>query len=178
MAARSYLFADPFTRPMGFANREYAVNDPTWDTRPASDLCAEHAWMRDRVAEIRDRVAEINETLRGRGRPPATLTSLPGSTRKATDSGGVPWLCGGQCDAAARLQACLHHELVGLSLMNRYLLTKSATLPSMSDGKAFCVDAQRSGSTSRRAETVCLSVALPAYQTRFKIATGVRTHWL
>ncbi len=62
LSVKSYLFADPFTRPVGFANREYAVNDPTWDTRAASDLCAEHAWMRDRVAEI-------NEALRGRGRP-------------------------------------------------------------------------------------------------------------
>jgi len=36
LASKSYLFADPFTQPMGFANREYAVNDPTWDIRPAS----------------------------------------------------------------------------------------------------------------------------------------------
>ncbi len=62
LAVKSYLFADPFTRPAGFANREYAVNDPTWDTRGVSDLCAEHVWMRDRVAEI-------NEALQGRGRP-------------------------------------------------------------------------------------------------------------
>ena len=62
LGAKSYLFADPFTKPMGFANREYAVNDPTWDTRPAAELCREHAWMRERVAEI-------NEALHGRGRP-------------------------------------------------------------------------------------------------------------
>ncbi len=62
LSVKSYLFADPFTRPVGFANRQYAVNDPTWDTRPASDLCTEHAWMRERVAEI-------NEALQGRGRP-------------------------------------------------------------------------------------------------------------
>ena len=67
LATKSYLFADPFTRPVCFTHREYAVNDPTWDTRAASDLCAEHAWMRNRVAEI-------NEALHGRGRPliPAT----------------------------------------------------------------------------------------------------------
>ena len=67
LGVKSYLFADPFTKPICFAHREYAVNDPTWDTRAASDLCAEHAWMRDRVAEI-------NEALHGRGRPlvPAT----------------------------------------------------------------------------------------------------------
>ena len=62
LAIKSYLFADPFTRPVCFAHREYAVIDPTWDNRAASDLCAEHAWMRDRVAEI-------NEALHGRGRP-------------------------------------------------------------------------------------------------------------
>jgi hypothetical protein len=37
-------------------------DDPTWDIRAVSDLCAEHAWMRDRVAQI-------NEALHGRGRP-------------------------------------------------------------------------------------------------------------
>ena len=62
LGIKSYSFADPFTRPAGFANREYAVNDPTWDIRAASNLCAEHAWMRDRVAQI-------NEALHGRGRP-------------------------------------------------------------------------------------------------------------
>ncbi len=64
LAVKSYLFADPFTRPVCFAHREYAVIDPTWDPRAACDLCAEHAWMRDRVAQI-------NETLHGRGRPMA-----------------------------------------------------------------------------------------------------------
>lgn len=62
LGVKSYLFADPFTRPTCFAHREYAVNDPTWDTRAASDLCAEHAWMRDRVAQI-------DEALHRRGRP-------------------------------------------------------------------------------------------------------------
>ena len=67
LGLKSYLFADPLTRPLCFAHREYAVNDPTWDTRAACDLCAEHAWMRDRVGQI-------NEALHGRGRPlvPAT----------------------------------------------------------------------------------------------------------
>ena len=67
LGVKSYLFADPFTRPVCFARREYAVNDPTWDIRAVSHLCAEHAWMRDRVAQI-------NEALHGRGRPlvPAT----------------------------------------------------------------------------------------------------------
>ena len=60
--AKAYLFADPFTRPVSFANRAYSVNDPTWDERAARDLCAEHDWMRGRVAEI-------NEALHGRGRP-------------------------------------------------------------------------------------------------------------
>ena len=67
LGVKSYLFADPFTRPVCFARREYAVNDPTWEIRAVSHLCAEHAWMRDRVAQI-------NEALHGRGRPlvPAT----------------------------------------------------------------------------------------------------------
>lgn len=67
LGLKSYLFADPFTRPLCFAHREYAVNDPTWDTRAACDLCAERAWTRDRVGQI-------NEALHGRGRPlvPAT----------------------------------------------------------------------------------------------------------
>jgi len=62
LAVKSYLFADPFTRPVSFAHREYAVIDPTWDHRAACDLCADHAWMRDRVAQI-------DEALHGRGRP-------------------------------------------------------------------------------------------------------------
>ena len=62
LAIKSYLFADPFTKPVSFARREYAVNDPTWDNRAASDLCGEHAWMRERVAQI-------DEALHGRGRP-------------------------------------------------------------------------------------------------------------
>jgi Low molecular weight phosphotyrosine protein phosphatase len=62
LAIKSYLFADPFTRPVCLAHREYAVIDPTWDHRAACDLCAEHAWMRDRVAQI-------DEALHGRGRP-------------------------------------------------------------------------------------------------------------
>ncbi|HUK68823.1 MAG TPA: hypothetical protein VLW50_08750 [Streptosporangiaceae bacterium] len=62
LAIKSHLFADPFTWPVCFSHREYAVIDPTWDRRAASDLCAEHAWMRDRVAQI-------NEALHGRGRP-------------------------------------------------------------------------------------------------------------
>ena len=62
LAVKSYLFADPFTRPVSFADREYAVIDPTWDHRAACDLCADHAWMRDRVAQI-------DEALHGRGRP-------------------------------------------------------------------------------------------------------------
>jgi protein-tyrosine-phosphatase len=62
LAIKSYLFADPFTRPVSLAHREYAVIDPTWDSRAVSDLCADHGWMRDRVAQIHD-------ALHGRGRP-------------------------------------------------------------------------------------------------------------
>ncbi len=67
LASKSYLFADPFTLPLSFAHREYAVTDPGGDPRDACDLCTEHAWMRERVTQI-------GEALCGRGRPlvPAT----------------------------------------------------------------------------------------------------------
>lgn len=62
LAIKAYLFADPFTHPLSFAHREFAVSDPTWDQRLTGDLCADFAWMRDRVAQV-------NDALHGRGRP-------------------------------------------------------------------------------------------------------------
>lgn len=53
LAEKAYLFADPFTKPVSFANGEYKVIDPSFDDRPASELVAEFAWMRERVLEIR-----------------------------------------------------------------------------------------------------------------------------
>ena len=62
LATRAYLYADPFTRPESFADREYTVSDPSFDERPVRELVAEYAWMRERAVQIR-------EALGGRGRP-------------------------------------------------------------------------------------------------------------
>jgi len=52
-ADKTYLFADPFSSPVGFGSGEYRVYDPSFDDRPASLLVQEHAWMRERVLQIR-----------------------------------------------------------------------------------------------------------------------------
>ena len=62
LATRAFLYADPFTRPESFADRGYTVPDPSFDERPAPELIAQYAWMRERTVQIR-------EALRGRGRP-------------------------------------------------------------------------------------------------------------
>jgi protein-tyrosine-phosphatase len=61
LAEKSYLFADPFTRPLSFANAEYAVRDPSFDARQAGELVKEFAWMRERVLQIQ-------RALRGEGK--------------------------------------------------------------------------------------------------------------
>ena len=53
LADKAYLFADPFTRPVSFGNGEYKVVDPSFDTRPTSELATEFGWMRERVLQIR-----------------------------------------------------------------------------------------------------------------------------
>ena len=53
LAAKAYLFADPFTRPVSLENGEYRVLDPSFDNRPTSELLKEFAWMRERVLQIR-----------------------------------------------------------------------------------------------------------------------------
>jgi protein-tyrosine-phosphatase len=67
LAAKAYLFADPFARPRGFARGEFRVKDPSFDPRPAEDRLREWSWMRERVLQIR-------LALLGDGRPlvPAT----------------------------------------------------------------------------------------------------------
>ena len=52
-ANKAYLFADPFSRPVSFANGEYRVHDPSFDHRPPSDVLPGLAWMRERVLQIR-----------------------------------------------------------------------------------------------------------------------------
>jgi hypothetical protein len=53
LADKTYLFADPFTRPSGFDNGEYRVNDPGFDPRPLWQMVPDYAWMRERVLAIR-----------------------------------------------------------------------------------------------------------------------------
>ena len=53
LADKSYLFADPFTMPVSFANGEYKVSDPSFDNRPTGELLKEFVWMRERVLQIR-----------------------------------------------------------------------------------------------------------------------------
>jgi hypothetical protein len=52
LADKAYLFADPFTRPVSFANGAYKVIDPSFDARPTIDLTTEYGWMRERVLQI------------------------------------------------------------------------------------------------------------------------------
>ena len=53
LADKAYLFADPFTKPISFANGGYKVSDPSFDNRPTSELVKEFGWMRERVLQIR-----------------------------------------------------------------------------------------------------------------------------
>jgi protein-tyrosine-phosphatase len=52
-ANKAYLFADPFSAPVAFANGEYRVHDPSFDDRPAGELVRGLGWMRERVLQIR-----------------------------------------------------------------------------------------------------------------------------
>jgi len=52
LAAKAYLFADPFSTPVSFQHREYAVWDPSFDDRPTKELLLELSWMRERVRQI------------------------------------------------------------------------------------------------------------------------------
>ena len=53
LAAKSYLFADPFDMPAGFTAGEFLVRDPSFDTAPPEELTREFAWFPERVAQIR-----------------------------------------------------------------------------------------------------------------------------
>lgn len=67
LAVKAFLFADPFSRPESFANGEYKVIDPSFDSRTAVDLVKEFGWMRERVLQIR-------LALLGHGRPLVPLS--------------------------------------------------------------------------------------------------------
>lgn len=53
LAHKAFLFDEPFTGPTSFSNGEYHVRDPSFDTRPTSELVQEFWWMRERVVQIR-----------------------------------------------------------------------------------------------------------------------------
>jgi protein-tyrosine-phosphatase len=53
LATRSYLFADPFSKPASFDSRAFTVWDPSFDNRPTKELLNEVSWMRERVLQIR-----------------------------------------------------------------------------------------------------------------------------
>jgi len=49
---KTYLFADPFSRPLSFHRGEYKVYDPSFDPRPIEELVHACRWMRERVQQI------------------------------------------------------------------------------------------------------------------------------
>jgi hypothetical protein len=53
LAPKTYLFADPFTRPVSLTHAEYCVADPGWDNRPVGQVAPDYAWFRERVLAIR-----------------------------------------------------------------------------------------------------------------------------
>jgi protein-tyrosine-phosphatase len=54
LAAKAYLFADPFTMPRSFSNGEYLVYDPSFEKRPIPDLANEFSWFRERIVQIHE----------------------------------------------------------------------------------------------------------------------------
>ena len=52
LAAKAYLFADPFTMPQSFADGTYLVYDPSFEGRPIPELVEEFSWFPERVVEI------------------------------------------------------------------------------------------------------------------------------
>jgi protein-tyrosine-phosphatase len=54
LAAKAYLFADPFTLPETLAHDEYLVYDPSFDDLPVATLVHEFNWFRERVRQIHD----------------------------------------------------------------------------------------------------------------------------
>jgi hypothetical protein len=52
LAAKAYLFADPFSLPRSFSRGEYLVYDPAFDDRPVAALLHEFRWFRQRVRQV------------------------------------------------------------------------------------------------------------------------------
>jgi protein-tyrosine-phosphatase len=80
LADKAYLFRDPFTTPASFGNREYTVWDPSFESRPPTELVEEFAWMRERVLDI-------GRAMVGGGRRLVPLTEYL-ELCKAVDPGG------------------------------------------------------------------------------------------
>jgi hypothetical protein len=60
LAVKTYLFADPFTRPVHLTSGEYLVADPGFDERCDSQLeqaLPDYAWFRERVLAIHTALA-------------------------------------------------------------------------------------------------------------------------
>ncbi len=63
LAGKSYLFADPFTRPVSFRHKEYLVRDPSFDDCKVGRLHKEYLWFHERVVQI-------HKALHGQGHQP------------------------------------------------------------------------------------------------------------
>jgi protein-tyrosine-phosphatase len=63
LADKAYLFADPFTLPTSFADNQYKVIDPSFDSRAAPALAAEYSWMRPQVVRIQQALCGAGEPL-------------------------------------------------------------------------------------------------------------------
>jgi hypothetical protein len=54
LAAKAYLFADPFRLPKSLDDDKYLVYDPSFDDLPVETLVREFSWFRERVRQIHD----------------------------------------------------------------------------------------------------------------------------
>ncbi len=63
LAAKSYLFADPFSIPQSFANGEYLVYDPSFDESPIPELAAQFSWFREKIAQIHNALCGSSRAL-------------------------------------------------------------------------------------------------------------------
>ena len=60
---KTYLFADPFSKPRSFRRGEYKVYDPSFDPRPVEELVHACRWMRERVQQIGQALRSTGNTL-------------------------------------------------------------------------------------------------------------------
>ena len=67
LASKSYLFSDPFSKPVSFAQGAYTVDDPSFDDRPSLEIVKDFDWFRERVLQVRNALLG-----HGRGLVPAS----------------------------------------------------------------------------------------------------------